>query len=129
LVFGLLVNCNNKSRYKITEDYFLWTTGDLAQMTLCYLDYGKYNIGIIGPCVFAAGSDQRHIIVKEHPLRDGQIDKSKTLYYIIPLQNKVSNDPQKNYRGPYQKDKFERVRDTLGVSKYLDFTLVLKQLD
>lgn len=129
-ICGLFVGCSDsKSRYKITEDYFLWTTEDMDQMSLCYLDYGKYNIVVVGPCVFAAGNNGKHIIVKEHPIRDGQLDKFKTLYYIIPLINKISNDPQKNYYGPYQKNKFDKMREELGVSKDLDFSILIKELE
>ena len=66
---------------------------------------------------------------REHPVRDWKLDKSNTLYYIVPLKNRFSNDPQKNYYGPYLKYKFEKMREVLKVNKTLDFTIVIKSLE
>jgi hypothetical protein len=122
--------CNLYSdRVKVNEDYYLWTTEGRSDMMLCYLDYGEYNIGIIGPCAFAAGVNSEHIIVKTHPVDDGRILRNRTLFYIIPLIDKVSTDDLKNYYGPYGDEKFQLMRDKLGVSENLNFSIVLRDLE
>jgi hypothetical protein len=104
---------------KLTNEYYICSIEH--RICICYLEDFKYNIRMIGPSVSAVGMNQEHIIIKQHPVRDGSTDYSKTLYYIIPLKNRVSTEGEKNYYGPYQKHEFEEARRKLSVSEKLEF--------
>ena len=98
-------------------------------MMLCYLNYCQYNIGMIGPCAYAAGVNKEHIIVKTHPVENDKIIKTRTLFYILPLVDKFSTEPLKNYYGPFGREKFQLMRDKLRVSEELDFSIILRDLE
>lgn len=61
-----------------------------SRYCICFLEDGKYNTRMIGPSVEAVGKNNEHIIVKVHPVLDGVVDLSNSIYYIIPLINRVS---------------------------------------
>jgi hypothetical protein len=69
---AFLASCGGSDFVKINDKFALWATDDRAGMSLCFLDFEKYYVGIVGPCVFAAGADDDFIILKEHPVMENE---------------------------------------------------------
>ena len=119
-LFAILAGCTFIwEDKKLTDEYYICSIEH--RICICYLEDFKYNLRMIGPSVSGVGVNEEHIIIKEHPVRDGSTDYSRTLYYIIPLKNRVSTEGEKNYYGPYRKDEFEEARRKFGVSENLAF--------
>ena len=111
------------TRIKLADDYYVWSTEGGSDMQIYYLAYGKYNIGMFGPRVYSVGVDSDFIIVKKHPVRDGKINRQSTLFYIIPLKDRLSTEGEKNYFGPFYEDGFLKKRHQLKVHPDLTFTI------
>src|SRR5690349_447198 len=63
---------------------------DLPNQVMLSYDMGKGGWAtIVEPCVFAVGSNQQYIVVKQHP----HGDKTVTNYFIIAVQNSL---PKRN---------------------------------
>lgn len=85
------------------------------------------SISILGPCVSEVGFDDNFIIVLQHPLigefpREKK-DTSISNYYIIPLINKINENPTKNIFGPLTKSDYYEKRRELNISQNLNFTI------
>lgn len=76
---------------------------------------------LVPPTVFAAGFNDRFIIVKRHPKSDHQIDRSTTEFYVVSV-----SDGQ--VHGPADQEGFPALRARLGVPASLDFSRVVEQL-
>ncbi|MDB5191569.1 MAG: hypothetical protein JWQ96_1132 [Segetibacter sp.] len=124
LLFNSCISFSDK-RVKLSREYYAWSMEGGSDMQIYYWAYDEYNIGMFGPRVYAAGVDSSFIIAKKHPKRDGKIEKRTTLFYIIPLKQKVSKEGEKNYYGPYMEMEFNEMRKQLGVRQDLRFTINL----
>jgi hypothetical protein len=71
----------------------------------------------VGPTVFAAGFDERFIIVGRHP----QADRTKTEYFVISIADT-------KVHGPASPEAFQALRNKLGVPTELQFSSVIDQL-
>jgi hypothetical protein len=127
----LLASCGQNDFVKLNEKFALWATDDRADMSLCFLDFGKYYIGVAGPCIFAAGVDDEFIILKEHPVLDGKIQEKVTSYYIVPIKEPIesSEEAREALIGPLTLRKFEAEKVKQKVSEKLDFTVSFWDLD
>jgi len=88
-----------------------------SQMTLIHQDS---PVSLVGPTVFAAGADAKHIVLKQHPALDAgatRFDRSITSYFIIGRDKSV--------RGPLKKEEFEALRTSLSLPA---FTKVFEDL-
>jgi len=80
-------------------------------------------IGVVLPHVTEVGFDSSFIIAKQ---KYGymQMEPSDTIsYFIIPLIKKIAESPDDNKIGPLTKEEFLFVRDTIGMSKDLNFSI------
>jgi hypothetical protein len=100
-------------------------------MSLCFLEFGRYWVGVIGPCIFAAGVDDDFIILKEHPATLDGIDRKVTLYYILPLKDSINSveEAREKIDGPLTEKEFGIARQEHRVAKSLDFTVVFSDLE
>jgi len=78
---GLWLDC-----YWRSEKYVLLAVDAKSQMSLSLDMGGGSALGLVGPTVFAIGSDAKYIVVKQHPARNSfatEFDRSVTDYYIV----------------------------------------------
>lgn len=113
---------------KLNAGYYLSAIDVKEDMSIGFQD-GDYGIGIISATVFAVGQNDDFIIVKQHPrLFSSEMDKSVTMYFIVPLKMKINKTQEKNIYGPLTKEEFEQKRKELNIES-LDFTIVFKELE
>ncbi len=129
IIIFCLGGCMGEAHYEqLKAGYYLSATDTKEDMVLGYQD-GEYGIGIIDATVFAVGQSDSFIILKQHP-RDfpNETDKAITNYYIIPIKDRVSKAPEKNFYGPLDSENFEQKRNELGLQN-IPFTIVFKGLE
>ena len=98
------------------------------EMAITYLDANDYMITIVNATVYSVGYDEYFIIAKQHPrtLSNG-VNRKVTNYFIIPLEDKISDSAEKNLYGPLTKLEFDIKREELGIGK-LAFNINFKHL-
>ena len=117
-------------KIQLIDEYYISTPDDIYQMAVTYKESQDSYVIIIDAAVFAAGANENFIIAKQHPCKFGDTPNKKiTNYFIIPLKNKLSEDPVENKIGPLSKIEFEHERKKLGIDKDLDFTIIIKELE
>jgi len=134
LIFSLIIifclsGCMGDAHYEqLKAGYYLSATDTKEDMVLGYQD-GEYGIGIIDAMVFAVGQNDSFIILKQHP-RDfpNESNKAVTNYYIIPIKDRISKSPEKNFYGPLTSEIFEQKRNELGLQN-VDFTIIFKDIE
>ena len=111
--------------HRLDEQYYLWATDISSQMALYRQVSDRDGIQRIGPTVFAAGADARHVIAQRHPAGD----RTRTEYFILERASDTElASPAASVRGPFTKDEFQRERERLGVAPTLGFSVVLENL-
>ncbi len=109
---------------KLPGKYGLIACDTMPQMALCEIDPDGSGLTVVPQTVFAVGWNKHFIIAKRHPptgMAINEIDKTKTEFYILDVT------AEKLY-GPFDEDKFNKQRESLGVPATLKFTLVFKDL-
>lgn len=125
-----LSSCGSGDFVKLNDRFALWATDDRADMSLCFLEFGQYWVGVVGPCIFAAGVDDNFIILKEHPATLDGINRKVTLYYILPLKDSIDSvkDAREKVIGPLTEKEFGMSRRQYRVAKSLEFKVVFSDL-
>ena len=126
-----LSSCGSGDFVKLNDRFALWATDDRADMSLCFLEFGQYWVGVVGPCIFAAGVDDNFIILKEHPTTLNRINRKITLYYILPLKDSIDSveEAREKIIGPLTERGFGIARRQHRVDRSLDFTVVFSDLE
>lgn len=124
-------SCGSSDFVKLNDSFALWATDDKADMSLCFLEFGEYWVGVVGPCIFAAGIDNDFIILKEHPAILDGINRKVALYYILPLKDSINSveEAREKVIGPLTEKEFGMARRKYSVSNSLDFTVVFSDLE
>lgn len=111
--------------HRLDAEYYLRATDIPAQMALYRQVSARDGIERIGPTVFAAGADTRHVIAQRHPANE----RARTEYFILERARDTDlASPAASVRGPFSKEEFERERVRLGVAPTLDFSVILEKL-
>ncbi len=114
------VSCQDIDVTHVAGSYYLVVTDSNADRTLSYgLGNGNY-VGCVPPMVYAIWHNDDFIIAKQHPSR-GLYPKRKTLYYIVPLKNPVSEFPDENFIGPLNKGEFIKKVKELKITDKIIF--------
>lgn len=77
-------------------------------------------VSLVGPTIFAVGADEKHIVLKQHPVLDSngtKFDRATTSYFIVGRD--------KGVRGPLTKEEFEALSTSLSLPP---FTKVFEDL-
>jgi hypothetical protein len=100
----------------------LWL--DFSEQTSLNYDLGKHgsSIGVVDSTVFAVGSNDRYIIVKQHL----QGNKAVTNYFIVDKREVVPTDPIRAVLGPLTQAEFTVQARSLHLPQ---FTTVLNSLE
>ena len=115
LIVYILIGCGFIYNKNIKNNYYLVATDIIEDIGLTYKESQDTYVDIINAAVFAAGANENFIIAKQHPCKFGDTPNKKiTNYFIIPLKNKLSEDPVENKIGPLSKIEFEHERKKLG---------------
>lgn len=103
--------------------YHLIAVDEKEDLHLGYqLEDGNY-IGIIHSVVYAAGHNDKYIIVKQHP----EANKIIVNYYIVPIYPKNQYWIEKEIFGPFNASQFEQKKKDLNMSN-VEFTIVYNNL-
>ena len=96
-----------------------------GQMTL--IESGEKETELVGPTIYAVGSDERFVIVAQHPAtnRFGDCDKSVSYYYIIHRDPDGGPSKNERVRGPLGKPEFDALSASLSLPS---FTKVFNEL-
>jgi hypothetical protein len=112
--------------HRLDGPYRLFATDVSSDMALCYDVGDGACIGRVGPTVFAAGWDARHLIVKRHPGND----RARVEYFILDrARDGRLAEPAASVSGPYTQQEFAAARQRFAIDPRLTFTLVLKDLE
>jgi len=107
---------------KLVGNYGLAATDVMQQMSFVRFEASGSAIGIVSETVFAAGWNERFVILKRHPAEANRtINKSITEYYIFSVNDAA-------VRGPLSEAEFQKARLLLRVPEGLTFTLVFEAL-
>lgn len=80
---------------------------------------GPSSNTVVGPTVFAIGTDYKYIVLKQHPMGDGfKADRSVTNYFVIDFDSKL--------KGPLTKEEFDALSASLSLPS---FTTVFSELE
>ena len=125
LLFGLALNSCS-----LFDGGTPWRDGKYALLWIdepdeVELAYDEGNGGwsaLVDPRVFAAGSDERYVVVKQHP----RGDRSITNYFIVDRRLYAKKNPNRAVTGPFTASEFESRQRQLQLP---GFTTVLASLE
>ena len=113
-----------KSR-KLSGNYYLFAMdSDIENMNLSESDDRIGFTPIVDKVVYAAGINDKYIIVKQHPNND----RSTTNYYILPLKGSANYRTNNGLMGPLTLQQFNQIEKELDIAT-LPFTIVYKELE
>jgi hypothetical protein len=123
IVIALVPGCSRLwlDTYWRQERYVLIAVDTLSQMSLSFDEKGGTAEILVGPTVFAVGSDERYIVVKQHPSRDlgDSFDRSITSFFVVERTSSSSfSERQKRVRGPLSEKEFERLAASLSLPMF-----------
>ena len=104
--------------YWKSAEYRLIAIDVRAQMCLIFEDDG---VTLVGPTIFAVGSDTKHVVVKQHPAIDqwaGKIDRSITNYFVVERRTGTFADRKAGVRGPLKKEEFDHLAASLSLPPF-----------
>lgn len=112
---GLLRIVTNKwwmDTYWQSGKFHLIAIDTRSQMTLISEDS---PLSLVGPTIFAVGSDSAHIVLKQHPalnLGATSFDRSITRYFVV--------DRNKRVRGPLDEKQFDQLAASLQLPQFTE---------
>jgi hypothetical protein len=96
--------------------YYLSAIDGKEDMNLGYQD-GQYEVGMIDATICAVYQNEMFILVKQNPKTNSYPKRiSNTIFYIIPLKNKLSKDIERNFYGPLEYDDYKKIVLTLNIN-------------
>jgi len=118
-----LTGCNDFSLDTAwrSGNYLLIEVDTRGQMYLAFDEKNGAPSALVGPTVFSIGTDDKHIVVKQHPSTNafGGFDRSVTNYFIVDRTvNSGPADRQKAVRGPLGEEEFKTLSATLSLPAF-----------
>lgn len=115
-VLLFLAGCWWLDTYWSSDGYRLIAIDVKSQMCLIADQDGGRDL--VGPTIFAVGSDKKHIVVQQHPAIDqwsGKIDRSITHYFVVERRSGSFADRKAGVRGPLKKEEFDLLAASLSL--------------
>ena len=113
----LIVGCDRwfLDTYWRSGNFRLVAVDSPGQMAL--IESGEKGEELVGPTIYAVGSDERFVIVAQHPAKNrfGDCDKSVTYYYIINRDPDGGPFKSERVRGPLSKPDFDALSASLSL--------------
>lgn len=77
-------------------------------------------VGVVGPTVFSVGANDKYIMVKQHPAKDGfgRYDQTVMNYYVVTRLNGPAWERDKSVRGPLTKEQFDELSATTRLPSF-----------
>ncbi|MFO0478187.1 MAG: hypothetical protein ACK50L_05345 [Bacteroidota bacterium] len=130
-IYGLftaasLFSCNGLKNEHLTERYYFVAVDARENMSLGYSvnDDNSSFVDVVGETVFAAGYDDKYIILKQHPSNNRAI----TNYYIVPIYKEFNYSPEKGVIGALTLEQFNEKRKELNIPDEVTFTKEIEDL-
>jgi len=105
-------------REALAGPYELWAIDTMEDMILCRsIGDGCVGDGLPGDTIFAAGADERFIVLARHP-REWPNDPDRSVteyYYLIRSPDDAERGPYGRVRGPFDEQQFEAETRRLGL--------------
>ncbi|MGI4762606.1 MAG: hypothetical protein ACRYF0_17990 [Janthinobacterium lividum] len=127
LLLLLFSSCQRNDEIHLAKNYYLSEIGNENETSISVpIDNdSRVSVDVVGPSVFAFGSDSNYIIAKQHPVTFPESpQKNVTNYYIIPLHNPVSDYTDLNVIGPLSQHEFLLKKRELNISDNIDFQVI-----
>ena len=115
------VSCQDIDVTHVAGRYYLVVTDVKEDRTLSYSPAEGSYAGGVPPMVYAVWHNDDFIIAKQHPSYGFEPELNKTLYYIVPLKNPVSEFPDENFIGPLDKKEFAKKIKELKITDKITF--------
>lgn len=107
------------------ERYVLMAVDEDEQMTLSFDLHDGACMGLVAPTVFAVGSDNRYIVVQQHPRvkklasRFTKMNRGITNYWVVSRTSSPSwRERDRGVRGPMTKSQFDSLDVQIGLPKF-----------
>ena len=130
-IFGIftavsLFSCDGLKNEHLTERYYFVAVDARENMSLGYSvnDDNSSFIDVVGETVFAAGYDDKYIILKQHPSNNRAI----TTYYIVLIHKEFNYSPEKDVIGALTLAQFNEKRKELNISDEVTFNIEIEDL-
>lgn len=123
LLFLLLTSCvSGVIENQLTEEYWVIALDSKSDASIMVKD-GDYMVNVISPTVLSYMVDENFIIVKQ---RADSMKSNGLLqaYYIIPLENRISNDLSQNVIGPMTLMSAEQKIKMMGYDKEIELKVL-----
>lgn len=121
VTFLSLVSCQDIDVTYVAGPYYLVVTDTKEDRSLSYKVEDGLYAGGVPPMVYAIWHNDDFIIAKQHPSYGFEPELNKTLYYIVPLKNPVSEFPDENFIGPLDKKEFAKKIKELKITDKITF--------
>ena len=121
-----LFSCNGLKNEHIIGRYYFVAVDARENMSLGYSvnDDNSSFVDVVGETVFAAGYDDKYIIVKQHP----ENNRSVTNYYIVPIYKDFNYSPEKGVIGALTLEQFNEKRKELNIDDSVMFSKEIENL-
>jgi hypothetical protein len=113
-LLALVVGCDTRWR---SDNYRLIAVDSPGQMMLTR---DGTDSAVVGPTVFSIGSNEKYIVVAQHPGKGvADFDRSITNYFIVERTRSSSlTESQNGVRGPLSREEFDKLSATLSLPKF-----------
>ncbi len=108
-----------------SERYVLIAIDTDEDMNLSFDPHDGVLVELVGPTVFAVGSDSRFIVVKQHPRvkklasRFTEMNRAVTNYWVVPrAASHHWGERDSGVRGPMSKSQFDSLDAQVGLPKF-----------
>ena len=124
LAIGIITFVAGCDEYTLDTE---WRSGNYrliaidARGQMCLIDMRGGSDDLVRPTVFSIGTDERYIVVAQHPATNafGDFDRSITHYFIVQRTTGTSpTDSKKDVRGPMSREEFEILSTNLSLPKF-----------
>jgi len=113
-LLAFVVGCDTHWR---SDNYRLIAVDSPGQMMLTR--EGEYS-AVVGPTVFSIGSNEKFVVVAQHPGKGvADFDRSITYYFIVERTRSSGRAGLQNeVRGPLSREEFDRLSASLSLPKF-----------
>lgn len=104
------------------ERYMLLEIDSRSQMSLSFDLQDGTSLGLVGPTVFAVGSNEKFIVLKQHPARDhfaSSFDRTVTNYFVVQRTSSPDfKERRKGVVGPLSREEFDKLALKLALPSF-----------
>jgi len=111
--------CKLSHKNNFPGGYSLWASDTKDDMALM-VKIDEYDIGVVSPRISAYMYNDSYIaVIQVNSKYQNESDEER--YYIVPLKNKISENPEKNLIGPLSQKDFMRNAELIDSKQEVNF--------